>query len=37
MAVVLALVAVAIAASTIMAGGSKWDSLPTAIGTTVEW
>src|ERR1700677_1299513 len=37
MAVVLALVAVAIAPSTIMAGGSKWDSLPTAIGTNVEW
>jgi len=37
LAVVLALVVVAITASTIMADGSKWDSSPTAIGTTVEW
>lgn len=37
LAVVLALVVVAITASTIMADSSKWDSSPTAIGTTVEW
>jgi len=37
LAVVLALVAVAIVASAIMADSSKWDSSPTAIGTTVEW
>jgi hypothetical protein len=37
LAVVLTLVVVAIAASTIMADSSKWDCSPTAIGTTVEW
>jgi hypothetical protein len=35
--VVLALLIVAITASVIMAESSKWDSSPTAIGTTVEW
>jgi hypothetical protein len=37
LAVVLALVVVAVTASTIMADSPKWDSSPTAIGTTVEW
>ena len=35
--VVMALLVVAITASIIMADSSKWDSSPTAIGTTVQW
>ena len=35
--VVMALIVVAITASIIMADSSKWDSSPTAIGTTVQW
>ena len=35
--VVMALLVVAISASIIMADSSKWDSSPTAIGTTVQW
>jgi hypothetical protein len=35
--IVIALFVVAITASIIMADSSKWDSSPTAIGTTVQW
>jgi hypothetical protein len=37
LAVVTALLVVAIIASTIMADSLRWDSSPTAIGTTVQW
>jgi hypothetical protein len=37
LAVVIALLVAAITASIIMADSSKWDSSPTAIGTTVQW
>jgi hypothetical protein len=37
LAVVIALLVVAVTASAIMADSSKWDSSPTAIGTTVQW
>ena len=37
LAVVIALLVAAIAATVVMADSSKWDSSPTAIGTTVKW
>jgi hypothetical protein len=36
-AVVMALLVVAVTSAVIMADSSKWDSSPTAIGTTVQW
>jgi Flp pilus assembly protein TadG len=36
-AVVMALLVVAMTSAVIMADSSKWDSSPTAIGTTVQW
>jgi hypothetical protein len=37
LAVVMALLVAAVTASIIMADSTKWDSSPTAIGTTVQW
>ncbi|HZL66889.1 MAG TPA: hypothetical protein VFC29_06110 [Candidatus Limnocylindrales bacterium] len=37
LAVVIALLVAATTASVVMADSSKWDSSPTAIGTTVQW
>jgi hypothetical protein len=37
LAVVTALLVVAVTSAVIMADSSKWDSSPTAIGTTVQW
>jgi hypothetical protein len=37
LAVVIALLVAAITATVVMADSSKWDSSPTAIGTTVQW
>jgi hypothetical protein len=37
LSVVMALLVVAITSAVIMADSSKWDSSPTAVGTTVQW
>jgi hypothetical protein len=37
LAVVMALLVVAVTSAVIVADSSKWDSSPTAIGTTVQW
>ena len=37
LAVVIALLVATISAAVVMADSSKWDSSPTAIGTTVQW
>jgi hypothetical protein len=37
LATVIALLVAAITATVVMADSSKWDSSPTAIGTTVQW
>ena len=37
LAVVMVLLVAAIIASAVMADSSKWDSSPTAIGTTIQW
>jgi hypothetical protein len=37
LAVVIALLVVAVTSAVIMADSSKWDSSPTAVGTTVQW
>jgi hypothetical protein len=37
LAVIMALLVAAVTASIIMGDSSKWDSSPTAVGTTVQW
>ena len=37
LAVLMVLIVAAIIASAVMADSSKWDSSPTAIGTTIQW
>jgi hypothetical protein len=37
LAVVIVLLVVAVTSAVIMADSSKWDSSPTAVGTTVQW
>jgi hypothetical protein len=36
-AVVMVLFIIAVTSAVIMADSSKWDSSPTAVGTTVQW
>jgi hypothetical protein len=37
LAVVMVLFVMAVTSAVIMADSSKWDSSPTAVGTTVQW